>query len=81
MPGFRCPWQISLKWIKDRYKLAQLPNFTDATLASLRTTVGATGQREVLLGGIVGIYRAASFHSSEFMGFTMNHSEPQKANF
>ncbi len=38
-----------MKWIKDQYKLAQLPNFTDATLASLRTTVGAVGQREVLV--------------------------------
>ncbi len=46
---FARPWQIPLKWIKDQYKLAQLPNFTDATLASLRTTLGATGQREVLL--------------------------------
>ncbi len=46
---FARPWQIPLKWIKDQYKLAQLPNFTDATLASLRTVVDATGQREVLL--------------------------------
>jgi len=46
---FARPWPIPLKWIKDQYKLAQLPNFTDATLASLRTTVGAMGQREVLL--------------------------------
>lgn len=46
---FARPWQIPLKWVKDQYKLAQLPNFTDATLASLRTTVDATGQREVLL--------------------------------
>jgi pimeloyl-ACP methyl ester carboxylesterase len=46
---FARPWQIPLKWIKDQYKLAQLPNFTDATLASLRTTVGAMGQREVLV--------------------------------
>ena len=46
---FARPWQIPLKWVKDQYKLAQLPNFTDATLASLRTTVGAMGQREVLL--------------------------------
>ena len=30
-------------------KLAQLPNFTDATLASLRNVLGATGQHEVLL--------------------------------
>jgi 4,5:9,10-diseco-3-hydroxy-5,9,17-trioxoandrosta-1(10),2-diene-4-oate hydrolase len=46
---FARPWQISWKWVKDQYKLAQLPNFTDATLASLRTTVGVTGQREVFL--------------------------------
>jgi 4,5:9,10-diseco-3-hydroxy-5,9,17-trioxoandrosta-1(10),2-diene-4-oate hydrolase len=35
--------------INDRKQLAQLPNFTDATLASLRNTVGVMGQREVLL--------------------------------
>jgi pimeloyl-ACP methyl ester carboxylesterase len=46
---FARPWQIPLKWVKDQYKLAQLPNFTDATLASLRNALGATGQREVLL--------------------------------
>ncbi len=46
---FARPWQIPLKWVKDQYKLAQLPNFTDATLATLRNTVSATGQREVLL--------------------------------
>jgi pimeloyl-ACP methyl ester carboxylesterase len=46
---FARPWQVPLKWIKDQYKLAQLPNFTDATLASLRNALGATGQREVLL--------------------------------
>jgi pimeloyl-ACP methyl ester carboxylesterase len=46
---FARPWQIPIKWVKDQYKLAQLPNFTEATLASLRTAVSATGQREVLL--------------------------------
>ena len=46
---FARPWQIPPKWIKDQHKLAQLPNFTEATLASLRTAVSATGQREVLL--------------------------------
>jgi 2-hydroxy-6-oxonona-2,4-dienedioate hydrolase len=46
---FARPWQIPWKWVKDQYKLAQLPNFTEATLASLRTAVSATGQREVLL--------------------------------
>ncbi|MCA1730951.1 MAG: alpha/beta fold hydrolase [Actinobacteria bacterium] len=46
---FGRPWRIRWKWIKDQYKLAQLLNFTDATLASLRNAVDATGQREVLL--------------------------------
>ena len=46
---FARPWRIPWKWVKDQYKLAQLPNFTDATVASLRNTVGATGQSEVML--------------------------------
>jgi len=46
---FARPWQIPLKWLKDQYRLAQLPNFTEATLATLRSTVGPSGQREVLL--------------------------------
>jgi pimeloyl-ACP methyl ester carboxylesterase len=46
---FSRPWRIRWKWLKDQYKLAQLPNFTDATLASLRNAVSASGQREVLL--------------------------------
>lgn len=46
---FARPWQVPTKWLKDQYKLAQLPNFTDAALASLRSAVGVTGQREVLL--------------------------------
>ena len=46
---FARPWQIPSKWLKDQYRLAQLPNFTEATLATLRSTVGPAGQREVLL--------------------------------
>jgi pimeloyl-ACP methyl ester carboxylesterase len=46
---FARPWQIPSKWIKNLYKLAQLPNFTEATLASLRSAIGPAGQREVLL--------------------------------
>jgi 4,5:9,10-diseco-3-hydroxy-5,9,17-trioxoandrosta-1(10),2-diene-4-oate hydrolase len=46
---FARPWQIPLKWLKDQYRLAQLPNFTEATLATLRSAVGPAGQREVLL--------------------------------
>ena len=46
---FARPWRIPPKWLKDQYRLAQLPNFTEATLATLRSTVGPSGQREVLL--------------------------------
>jgi pimeloyl-ACP methyl ester carboxylesterase len=46
---FARPWQIPSKWLKDQYRLAQLPNFIEATLATLRSTVGPSGQREVLL--------------------------------
>ncbi|HLL39890.1 MAG TPA: alpha/beta fold hydrolase [Rubrobacteraceae bacterium] len=46
---FARPWQIPSKWIKNLYKLAQLPNFTEATLASLHSAIGPAGQREVLL--------------------------------
>jgi pimeloyl-ACP methyl ester carboxylesterase len=43
-------WQIPPWWLKDQYRLAQMPNFTEATLASLRANVGGfTGQREVLV--------------------------------
>jgi hypothetical protein len=46
---FARPWQIPVKWLKDQHKLAQLPNFTDAMLGSLRSAVGLAGQRELLL--------------------------------
>jgi 4,5:9,10-diseco-3-hydroxy-5,9,17-trioxoandrosta-1(10),2-diene-4-oate hydrolase len=46
---FARPWQIPSKWLNDQYRLAQLPNFIEATLATLRSTVGPSGQREVLL--------------------------------
>ena len=34
------------KRIKDQYQLAQLPNFMEATLESIRSAVGLAGQRE-----------------------------------
>jgi pimeloyl-ACP methyl ester carboxylesterase len=46
---FARPWQIPSKWLNDQYRLAQLPNFIEATVATLRSTVGPSGQREVLL--------------------------------
>jgi pimeloyl-ACP methyl ester carboxylesterase len=46
---FARPWQIPLKWVTGQYKVAQLPNFTEATQESLRNVVGLSGQREVFL--------------------------------
>jgi pimeloyl-ACP methyl ester carboxylesterase len=46
---FARPWQIPPKWLKDQYQLAQIPNFMEATLESLRSAVDLAGQREVFL--------------------------------
>ena len=46
---FARPWQIPPKWLKDQYRLAQMPNFMEATLGSLRANIGVAGQREVLV--------------------------------
>ena len=46
---FARPWQIPPKWLKDQYQLAQIPNFMEATLESLRSAVNIAGQREVFL--------------------------------
>ena len=46
---FARPWQIPPKWLENQYRLAQMPNFMEATLASLRATVSVAGQREVLV--------------------------------
>ena len=37
---FARPWQIPFKWLAGQYKVAQLPNFTEATQQSLRNAVG-----------------------------------------
>jgi len=46
---FARPWQIPSKWLKDQYQLAQIPNFMEATLESLRSAVNMAGQREIFL--------------------------------
>jgi pimeloyl-ACP methyl ester carboxylesterase len=46
---FARPWQIPPKWLRDQCRLAQMPNFTEATLASLRANIGVAGQRELLI--------------------------------
>jgi len=46
---FARSWQIPPKWLEDQYRLAQMPNFMEATLASLRANIGVAGQRDVLV--------------------------------
>jgi pimeloyl-ACP methyl ester carboxylesterase len=46
---FARPWQIPFKWLTGQYKVAQLPGFTEAAEASLRSAVGLIGQREMLV--------------------------------
>jgi pimeloyl-ACP methyl ester carboxylesterase len=46
---FARPGQISPAWYSEQCRLAQLPYFLDATLASLRAQIDAGGQRVVML--------------------------------
>jgi 4,5:9,10-diseco-3-hydroxy-5,9,17-trioxoandrosta-1(10),2-diene-4-oate hydrolase len=46
---FGRPQSVPLKWLKEQYRLARLPGFVEAQLATVRAQVGLKGQREVLL--------------------------------
>lgn len=46
---FARPWRIPPKWLKDQYQLAQVPNFAEATLASLRAHIRLARQYDVLV--------------------------------
>jgi 2-hydroxy-6-oxonona-2,4-dienedioate hydrolase len=46
---FTRPWRVPGEWLKEQYRLARLPGFLEAQLATLRSQVGLRGQREVLL--------------------------------
>jgi pimeloyl-ACP methyl ester carboxylesterase len=46
---FAHPERIPKEWYMEQYRLAQLPNFLNATLSSLRAQVDLRGQRIVLL--------------------------------
>ena len=46
---FARPWRVPRKWIKEQYRLARLPGFLEAQLATVRAQVGLKGQREVLV--------------------------------
>jgi pimeloyl-ACP methyl ester carboxylesterase len=45
---FARPQSVPLKWVKEQYRLARLPGFVEAQLATIRAQVGLKGQREVL---------------------------------
>jgi 2-hydroxy-6-oxonona-2,4-dienedioate hydrolase len=46
---FARPWRVRREWIKEQYRLARLPGFLEAQLATVRAQVGVRGQREVLV--------------------------------
>jgi pimeloyl-ACP methyl ester carboxylesterase len=46
---FSRPWRAPREWLKGQYRLARLPGFLEAQLATARSQVGLKGQREVLL--------------------------------
>jgi pimeloyl-ACP methyl ester carboxylesterase len=46
---FARPRGAPRKWLKEQYRLARLPSFLEAQLATLRAQVGLKGQREVLV--------------------------------
>jgi pimeloyl-ACP methyl ester carboxylesterase len=46
---FSRPWRVPRGWLTEQYRLARLPGFLEAQLAILRSQVGLSGQREVLL--------------------------------
>jgi 4,5:9,10-diseco-3-hydroxy-5,9,17-trioxoandrosta-1(10),2-diene-4-oate hydrolase len=46
---FARPQSVPLEWLKEQYRLARLPGFVEAQLATVRAQVGLKGQREVLV--------------------------------
>ncbi len=46
---FAKPWRVPPDWIAEQVRLAQLPGFLEAQLATIRAQFGPLGQRLVLL--------------------------------
>jgi pimeloyl-ACP methyl ester carboxylesterase len=46
---FARPWRVPRGWLKGQYRLARMPGFLEAQLATVRSQVGLKGQREVLV--------------------------------
>jgi pimeloyl-ACP methyl ester carboxylesterase len=54
---FARPQDAPRKWIKEQYRLARLPGFLEAQLATVRAQVGLKGQREVLVDRLAQLER------------------------
>jgi pimeloyl-ACP methyl ester carboxylesterase len=54
---FARPRGVPREWIKEQYRLARLPGFLEAQLATVRAQVGLKGQREVLVDRLVQLER------------------------
>src|SRR5215208_6306350 len=54
---FARPWDAPREWIKEQYRLARLPGFLEAQLATVRAQVGLKGQREVLVDRLAQLER------------------------
>src|SRR5919202_4429599 len=54
---FARPWDAPREWIKEQYRLARLPGFLEAQLATVRAQVGLKGQREVVVDRLVQLER------------------------
>jgi pimeloyl-ACP methyl ester carboxylesterase len=54
---FARPRDTPRKWLKEQYRLARLPGFLEAQLATIRAQVGLKGQREVLVDRLVQLER------------------------
>jgi pimeloyl-ACP methyl ester carboxylesterase len=54
---FARPRRAPRKWLEEQYRLARLPGFLRAQLATVRTQVGIRGQREVLLDRLSDLQR------------------------
>ena len=54
---FARPRDAPRKWVKEQYRLARLPGFLEAQLATLRAQVGLKGQREVLVDRLAQLER------------------------
>src|SRR5215211_3528259 len=52
---FARPWRVPREWLKEQYRLARVPGFLEAQLATVRAQVGIRGQREVLVERLPGL--------------------------